>query len=240
MWQGRKVSVVFPACNEEENVRHAIEDFLATGYVDEIIVVDNNSTDNTRQEVEKTKAKLVSESKQGFGHAFQRGLREATGELIFMAEPDGTFFGKDVLKLLAYIDDFDFVLGTRTSKEFVWRGANMGFFLRWGNWVVAKKLEVLFNGPALTDCGCSFRLIKKEVLDKIIDHFTVGGSHFLPETTILAIVGGLKVVEVPVNYSRRSGASKITGRKSRTIGVGLKMVGLILKYRIRFLFKRKP
>ena len=64
---------------------------------------------------------------------FGAGWREARGDIIILAEPDGTFIGRDVLKLLAYADDFDMVCGTRTTRELIWDQANMGWFLRVGN-----------------------------------------------------------------------------------------------------------
>src|SRR5207253_2198265 len=104
---------------------------------------------------------VIHEPRQGYGNALRRGMAEAQGEYIVLAEPDGTFMGKDVLKLLAYADDFDLVLGTRTTRELIWHGANMGWQLRWGNWVVAKLLQVLFGGPSLSDCGCTLRLVRR-------------------------------------------------------------------------------
>src|SRR5262249_15453354 len=109
MYSSKHVSVVFPAYNEEESIRAAVEDFFATGVVDEVIVVDNNSRDRTVKEAARTKARLVREEAQGYGHALRRGLREAAGEIVILAEPDGTFIGRDVLKLLAYSEDFDMV-----------------------------------------------------------------------------------------------------------------------------------
>ena len=87
----------------------------------------------------------------------------------------------------------------------------MGWFLRVGNWAVAKLIQILHAGPSLTDCGCTLRLIRRSALEQIGDRFTVGGSHFLPEMVILALKGGLRVIEVPVNYRGRVGESKITG-----------------------------
>ena len=122
-----------------------------------------------------------------------------------LAEPDGTFMGKDVLKLLAYADDFDLVLGTRTTRELIWHGANMGWQLRWGNWLVAKLLQVLFGGPSLSDCGCTLRLVRRPRPQRLLPRFTVGGSHFLPEMVCLALLDGLRLVEVPVNYRDAGG-----------------------------------
>ena len=227
----KSVSVVFPAYNEEGYIRPAVEDFFVPAVVDEVVVVDNNSRDRTAEEAGRTRARVVRESKQGYGHALQRGLREATGDIVILAEPDGTFLGRDVLKLLAYADDFDMVCGTRTTRELVWDQANMGWFLRIGNWTVAKMLQLLYGGPSLSDCGCTLRLVHRPALEQIRDDLTVGGSHFLPEMVILALKRRLKVIEVPVNYRGRVGESKITGNLRGTLRTGFNMIALILKYR---------
>jgi glycosyltransferase involved in cell wall biosynthesis len=231
MFNGKRVSVVFPAYNEEKNIINAVEDFFSTGIVDEIVVVDNNSSDNTAKNVLQTRARLVREQKQGYGYALQRGLREASGDLIIMAEPDGTFLGKDIFKLLAYADDFKIVLGTRTAKELIWDGANMNFALRFGNILVAKLTEWLYSGPCLTDCGCTLRLLHRDALEKIIDDFTVGKSHFLPEIVILALQRKIPIIEIPVNYRDRVGISKITGKLKGTVITALNMLAIIIKYK---------
>ncbi|MDQ3811122.1 MAG: glycosyltransferase family 2 protein, partial [Chloroflexota bacterium] len=154
---------------------------------------------------------------------------------VVLAEPDGTFMGKDVLKLLAYADDFDLVLGTRTTRELIWRGANMGWQLRWGNWLVAKFLQVIFGGPSLSDCGCTLRLVRRQTAERMLPRFTVGGSHFLPEMVCLALIDRVRLIEVPVNYRRRIGESKITGSTARALRVGAGMLAVIVRYR---LFKR--
>ena len=223
------VSVVLPAYNEESGVRAAIEDFFATGVVDEVVVVDNNSRDRTAAEAARTRARVVGETAQGYGHALRRGLAEATGDLIVMAEPDGTFVARDVVKLLAYADDFDMVCGTRTTRELVWEQANMGWFLRFGNLAVAKLIQVLYNGPSLSDCGCTFRLVHRTAAERIRGRLTVGGSHFLPEMVIVGLKAGLRVIEVPVNYRGRVGESKITGTLRGTLDTGFRMLGLVLR-----------
>jgi len=232
MYGDKRVSVVLPAYNEEPHIRQAVLDFFLPGIVDEVIVVDNNSRDRTGEEAARTAARVVAEPAQGYGYALRRGLREATGDLMILAEPDGTFVGRDVLKLLAYSEDFDMVCGTRTTRELIWEQANMGWFLRVGNWAVAKLIQVLHDGPSLTDCGCTLRLIHRAALDQIRDQFTVGGSHFLPEMVILALKRGLRVIEVPVNYRGRLGESKITGTLKGTLITGFRMIGLVLKYRV--------
>jgi glycosyltransferase involved in cell wall biosynthesis len=233
MYGSKSVSVVFPAYNEEKYIRSAVVDFFIPDVVDEVVVVDNNSRDRTAEEAQQTQARLVTETKQGYGNALRRGLREATGDLVILAEPDGTFVGRDVLKLLAYADDFDMVCGTRTTRELIWTQANMGWFLRMGNWTVAKMLQFLYGGPSLSDCGCTLRLTHRAALQRFQDDLTVGGSHFLPEMVILALQRGLRVIEVPVNYRGRVGESKITGSMKGTLSTGFHMIGLILKYRFK-------
>src|SRR5215510_16284216 len=232
MYGAKTVSIVFPAYNEGGNIRRAVEDFFLTGVVDEIVVVDNNSRDGTASEASATRARVVSETQQGYGHALRRGLREATGDLVIMAEPDGTFVGRDVMKLLAYADDFEMVCGTRTTRELIWRQANMGWFLRWGNWMVAKMIQVLYGGPSLTDCGCTLRLTHRRALARIQDDLTVGDSHFLPEMVIAALKRGVRIIEVPVNYRGRIGQSKITGTLKGTLRTGLRMIALIVRLRL--------
>jgi len=240
MWNGQTVSVVFPCYNEEEGIGRAINDFFSTGYVDEIVVVDNNSRDRSAEIVRGTPARLVTEEQQGYGFALRRGLHDASGDLIILAEPDGTFIGKDVLKLLAYSDDFEMVCGTRTTRELIWAEANMGIFLRLGNWLVAKMLEFLFNGPSFSDCGCTLRLIRRSAAHRIQPHLTVGKSHFLPEMVILGLLSRTRIVEVPVNYRGRLGTSKITGSFKTAWRVGWHMITLIWSYRVRSWLGRTP
>ncbi len=232
MWQGKRVSVVVPAYNEAANIERAVADFASFEAIDEVLVVDNNSRDDTGRRAEEAGARVVPESRQGYGYALRRGLAEASGDYIVLAEPDGTFIAKDVLKLLAYADDFDLVLGTRTTRELIWREANMGWFLRVGNWVVAKLLQVLFDAPSLSDCGCTLRLVRREAAVRMLPRLTVGGSHFLPEMVCLALLDGRRIIEVPVNYRGRVGESKITGSFETAIRVGLRMIGIILRYRL--------
>jgi glycosyltransferase involved in cell wall biosynthesis len=231
MWQGRRVAVVFPAFNEEASIADAVAEFAALDAVDEVLVVDNNSRDRTAQRAASAGARVVREPRQGYGHALRRGLTDADAEYVVLAEPDGTFMAKDVLKLLAYADDFDLVLGTRTTRELIWHGANMGWQLRWGNWVVAKLLQVLFGGPSLSDCGCTLRLVRRSAVERMLPRFTVGGSHFLPEMVCLALLDGDRLVEVPVNYRHRVGESKITGSMQTTVRVAARMITVIVRYR---------
>ena len=233
MWHGRTVSVVLPTYNERDSIRECIDEFLKTDVVDEVVVVNNNAAPGTSEEVAKTAAREVFERRQGYGFAIQRGFREATGDYLIVSEPDGTFLGRDILKLLAYADDFDVVYGSRTARMFIWRGANMGLFLRWGNWAVAKLMEFLFNSTNLTDVGCTTRLIHRAALRQIQPYFTIGGSSFGPEMMLLTLLSGQKVIQIPVNYLPRVGQSSVTGDFKKAFVLGMTMIGLVLRYRIQ-------
>jgi len=241
MWHGRSVSVILPTYNERGSIRQSIEDFFGTGVVDEVLVVNNNAAPGTSEEVAMTRAREIHEPRQGYGNAIRRGFREANGEYLIVSEPDGTFLGRDALKLLAYADDFDVVYGSRTARMFIWRGANMGLFLRWGNWAVAKLMEFLFNSTNLTDVGCTTRLIRRSALGTIQPYFTIGGSAFGPEMMVLTLLCGLKVIQIPVNYLPRVGESSVTGDVRKALFLGLEMIGLVLRYRVRsWLGRRMP
>jgi len=240
MWNQSTVSVVFPTYNEKDSIREAIEDFFASGYVDEVVVVNNNAAEGTDDEVRKTNARLVYETRQGYGHALWKGMDEATGDLVILAEPDGTFSGGDVVKLLAYSEDRPAVFGTRTAREFVWEGANMGIFLKWGNYAVGKLVEFLFNTTFLSDVGCTMKLLRKEVIQTLRPQFTVGGSAFGPELMLLVILNGFPFVEIPINYRKRVGESSVTGNKIKAFFLGTEMILMILRYRFLSWIGRLP
>ena len=109
----------------------------------------------------------------------------------------------------------------------------MGWFLRWGNWAVAKLVEVLFNTSHLSDVGCTYRVFTRELADLIAERMHVGGSHFGPEMMLLTIASGARFVEIPVNYLPRVGTSSVTGSLRNAIGIGLRMILLILDFRRR-------
>jgi glycosyltransferase involved in cell wall biosynthesis len=233
MWNGQDVSVVLMTYAERDSIRGVIDGFFATGLVDEVVVVDNNAEPGTADEVALTEARLVHEARQGYGHATRRGLLEARGELVVLAEPDGTFLPEDLMKLLVYSDECDVVFGTRTTRELIWLGANMSWFLRWGNWAVAKLIEVLFDTSHLSDVGCTYRLLRSDVAAHVAGNLTVGGSHAGAEIILLTVTSGARFVEVPVNYLPRVGVSSVTGDPRAAVDVGLRMILLILRTRLR-------
>lgn len=240
MWNGKTVSVALPTYNEKDSIYECIQGFFASGVVDEVIVCNNNAAPGTSEEVARTRALEVFELKQGYGYSCQRALAEATGDLIVLSEPDGSFEPADIFKLLAYSADFDVVLGSRTNRELIWTGANMGWFMKWGNWAVGKFVEFIFNTATISDVGCTMRLVSRPVLETIMPHFTIGGSHFGPEMMLLCIRSKASIIEIPMNYPPRVGMSMVTGNRWVAFLLGLRMIELISRFRLRTLFGKGP
>jgi hypothetical protein len=134
------------------------------------------------------------------------------------------------LKFLAYSDEFEVVLGTRTTRELIGERANMGLFLRWGNWSVAKFIMLLFNTTSLSDVGCTFRLLRREVYEAIRPSFSVGSSHFGLEMMLLIFSRKFHTIEISINYLARTGVSSVTGDLRKAIALGLTMIIFVLKY----------
>jgi len=237
MWKGQKVSVVFSTYNEKDSIRKFIDDCFEIKVVDEVIAVDNNAVKGTKEEILKTKAKYFLEKRQGFGNGYRRALEEATGDILIMSEPDSTFDAKDVMKFLAYSDDFSVVFGTRTTSIMIGKGANMGLFLKWGNFAVAKFVEFLFNTNHLSDVGCTYRLIKRRAYERIKNKFVITGNEFNPDMMLQIIRNNIRFIEIPVNYLKRVGESSVTGKQWKAFFVGWKMIFLIIKHRLGIIKK---
>jgi glycosyltransferase involved in cell wall biosynthesis len=229
MWNGRSIAVVLPTYREKASIRAIVEGFATLGIVDEIIVVNNNAELGTSAAIAGTPAQEVFEPRQGYGAAIRRGIAETGADLVCICEPDGTFEPADLFKLLAYSDDFDFVYGSRTMRDFIWEGANMGPFLRWGNWAVAKLIEMLLNTASLTDVGCTMRLVPGHAVRRLLPHFTVEDGAFGPEMMMLSIIAGWRIVQLPVNYRPRAGYPGTTENPTEAVKIGLQMISLVAR-----------
>ena len=233
MWNGRTVAVILPTYRERSSIAACIKGFEALGIVDDLVVINNNAEPGTSAEVATTTAREVFETTQGYGAAIQRGLREVDADLICVCEPDATFDPADLSKLLPYSAECDAVFGSRTVSTFIWSGANMNWFLRWGNWAVAKLIEVLFNTPYLSDVGCTYRVLTRECVRRIQPEFRSNGSRFGLEMQLLVVAAGDRFVQVPVNYHPRVGESAVTGDFGKAVGLGLDMIRLVVVTRSR-------
>jgi glycosyltransferase involved in cell wall biosynthesis len=235
MWNGKTVSVVVPAYNEEATVRQIVEEVLRDAPVDEVIVVNNNSTDRTVEEASKTPARILFEPRPGYGFALRKGLESAKGDHVVLFDADGNFVASDIGKLLAYTDCFDFVKGTRSRPELVEDGIYSPF-LSWlvlvANIAVSKFQQFVFRGPVLTDAGCTLRLIKSDTLRKLLPFITVGGGHFQADLTNLAMIKKTRMIEVPVRFTKRRGGYSKYGTVTGLTKVALNMILLTVRQRI--------
>lgn len=213
MWSSKKVSVIFPTYREKRSIKTAIESFFSTGFVDEIIVVDNNAEKGTREEVAKTHARLIHEEKQGYGHAIRKGLSSTKADLIIVAEPDGSFDGKDVVKLLAYSDDFEMVFGSRTHVPLVQKGSDMTLYKRLGDVLLGKLVTFLFPCSPLTDLGCTLRITTRSAWKKIERECQAADGIFAAEWVLAAAKNNVRFMEIPVNYKARVGKSLFVGNQ---------------------------
>lgn len=213
MWKKQTVAVIFPTYREKDSIFDAIEEFDSSGYVDEIIVVDNNAQEGTEEEVKKTRAKLVKEKRQGYGRAIRTGIEHTKADLLIIAEPDGTFDGRDVTKLLAYSDDFDTVFGTRTHVSLIEDKSEMTFLRRILDYVYGRLINVLFMTSArLTDVGCTLRLTNRKGWNKVKSECKSNGSIFATEWELVAAKNKVRFIEIPINFRARVGISSVTDK----------------------------
>ncbi len=226
-----RVHVGLTALNDEEAIASAVRDFKENPRVDRLVVVDNGSTDGTVAAAERAGADLVvSEARVGYGSCCQRALAEAaTGaDVIILCEGDMTFSGRDVAKLLAYLENCDLVLGTRATQELREPDTQMDWAINPINQIVAKLAQIRFWGTRLTDVGCTYRAMRVNAYHRLAPTLTVNGSHFSPHMFIEALKLGMPVIEVPVVFKRRVGQSKGVGaNKIKAARVAVSMLRLI-------------
>ncbi len=241
MYLENTVSLVIPAHNEEQTIAAVVDEFRRCPYLDEILVVANNCSDDTVARAQANGARVIEESKPGYGSALLAGMSAAKGDILVLTEADGSFHAKDLIKLLVYLADAQMVMGTRTTKQLVEQGANMRFPLRWGNVFMAKFLQLMWlrpMEPRFTDVGCTFRALWRETFEKIRPHLSESGPSFSPEMMCAALLAKCRTIEVPVTYSRRAGGeskhSDTLGRQASTAWAMFKTI-----FRMRFSRRRR-
>lgn len=223
-----KISLIIPAYNEEKSIDKTIKDFKEK--VDEILVVNNSSKDKTGEVAQKAGAKVYTVHVGGYGDAIKYGCDKASGEILVIVEADNTFRAKDIGKLLEYMKDADMVIGTRTTRQMIEQGSNMGSFLRWGNVGLGKLIEALWwnQEPRFTDVGCTFRAIWKDSYIKMRENLHAQGPEFSPEMMIEALRARLRVIEIPVSYYKRFTGESKHSAGFKKIKTGLNMLRVIL------------
>ncbi|MEZ7515831.1 glycosyltransferase family 2 protein [Flavobacterium frigidarium] len=223
------IKVIIPAYNEEKAIANVIKDIPS--YVDEVIVISNNSTDNTVAVAQKAGATVLSENKKGYGHACLKGLDYIAKlpnkpDIIVFLDGDYSDYPEELTQIVAPIitDGIDLVIGARAAHL---RAKNsMTPQQVFGNWL-ATFLMKLFFGATFTDLG-PFRAIKYDKLVALnMEDKTYGWT---VEMQLKALKQKYSYVEIPVRYKNRIGVSKISGTVKGTFMAGIKIIGWIFKY----------
>jgi glycosyltransferase involved in cell wall biosynthesis len=226
-----RVSIIIPTHNEASAIAHVLADIPAD--VDEVIVVDGNSTDGTPEIAAKMGARVLRESRRGYGRACLTGLASASApDIVVFLDGDYSDRPAELPLLLAPIIEgrADITLGSRLA------GPRIPGALPWhaalGNRLAASLIGMLY-GVKITDLG-PFRAARAEVLRSLALEETTYG--WAVEMILKGAIEGLRIVEVPVSYYPRIGQSKISGTVKGTVGAAW----FILSRIMRHYFRRRP
>jgi glycosyltransferase involved in cell wall biosynthesis len=223
------IKVIIPAYNEQDSIANVIRDIPEI--VDEIVVISNNSTDNTEINAKNAGATVLSENKKGYGFACLKGMHYISNQvtkpdIIVFLDGDYSDYPEQLTEIIAPIlkDNIDFVVGARV-KELREVGA-MTPQQVFGNWLATFLMKIFF-GAKFTDLG-PFRAIKYNQLVRLeMQDKTYGWT---VEMQLKALKQKLSYLEVPMKYRNRIGVSKVSGTVKGTIFAGIKILGWIFKY----------
>ena len=223
------IKVIIPAFNEKDSIAKVIAEIPSI--VEEIIVVSNNSTDNTIEIAKAAGATVLSEDKKGYGSACLKGLEYISNQtikpnIVVFLDGDYSDYPEELIKIVQPIikDDIDLVIGAR-NKELREYGAMTPQQI-FGNWLATILMKIFFNAK-FSDLG-PFRAIKYDKLLTLqMQDKTYGWTI---EMQLKALKQKMKYCEVPVRYRKRIGVSKISGTIKGTVMAGVKILGWIFKY----------
>jgi glycosyltransferase involved in cell wall biosynthesis len=226
------IKVIIPAFNEADSIANVIEDLPDT--VSEIIVVNNNSSDNTAENARKAGATVLTENRIGYGYACLRGMeyvatQSDTSDIIVFIDGDYSDYPEELSKLVEPIlkNGYDFVIGARDSR--LREEGSMTPHQIFGNWLATFLMKLFFRAT-FTDLG-PFRAIKYDKLLLLeMEDKTYGWT---VEMQLKALKKKLTYTEVPVRYKKRIGVSKVSGTVKGSIFAGIKILGWIFKYSIK-------
>lgn len=224
-----KIKVIIPAYNEADSITHVINDI--PGFVNEVIVVSNNSTDNTEINAKKAGATVLKEPNKGYGYACLKGMQYVASQnekpdIIVFLDGDYSDYPEELTTIIAPIlnSNIDFVVGARVKE--LREDGSMTIPQIFGNWL-ATSLMTVFFGAKFTDLG-PFRAIKYEKLLSLnMEDKTYGWT---VEMQLKILKQKHTYIEVPVNYRNRIGVSKVSGTIKGAIFAGVKILGWIFKY----------
>lgn len=223
------IKVIIPAYNEQDSIAKVINDIPKI--VDEVIVINNNSADNTEINAKKAGATVLIERRKGYGYACLKGMdyiakQKTKPEIVVFLDGDYSDYPEQLTAIINPIikDNIDFVIGSRV-KELREYGAMTPQQI-FGNWL-ATSLMKLFFGAKFTDLG-PFRAIKyNKLLALKMGDKTYGWT---VEMQLKALKQKLNYTEVPMKYRNRIGVSKVSGTVKGSIFAGVKILSWIFKY----------
>ena len=214
-----KIVVVIPCYNEAKTIKKVIRDFQRELPDARILVVDNNSTDNTSAKARKAGAEVITEKRQGKGFAVQRSLEEFREDIFVMVDGDDTYKAYDVHKLIELVvnDKADMSVGDRMHKDNRARGA-FSTSHWYGNLFLTGMLNVFFR-TGLNDMQSGLRVMNKRFINSTA--LLAGGFAIEPELTIQAVEKGMIIKEIPIDLDARpkGSHSKISAVRDGTIAL---------------------
>ncbi|WP_298766321.1 glycosyltransferase family 2 protein [uncultured Polaribacter sp.] len=223
------INVIIPAYNEQDSIANVIHDI--PNFVEEIIVVSNNSTDFTEQNAKNAGAIVLSENRKGYGYACLKGMdylaqKETKTDIVVFLDGDYSDYPEQLEELVAPIinKNIDFVIGARV-KELREIGAMTPQQI-FGNWLATFLMKLFFNAK-FTDLG-PFRAIKyNKLLALQMEDKTYGWT---VEMQLKALKHKFTYTEIPMKYRNRIGVSKVSGTVKGSIFAGIKILSWIFKY----------
>ena len=224
-----RVSVIIPTRNEAQAIGRVLAD-LPADLVTEVILVDSNSTDGTPEIAAKMGARVIRETRRGYGQACLTGLASASApDIVVFLDGDYGDRPAELPLLLAPITDgrADITLGSRLAGQRI-PGA-LPWHAKFGNRLAAGLINFLY-GVRISDLG-PFRAARADVLPALALEQTTYG--WAVEIILKGALGGFRIVEVPVSYYPRIGKSKISGTVRGTLGAAWFILSLIVRYYFR-------
>jgi glycosyltransferase involved in cell wall biosynthesis len=222
------VAVVIPALNEEEPIADVVRECLATKIPNEIVVVDNGSSDRTAERAREAGACVVSEPRPGYGRACAAGVRAVSPECKIIVFLDGD--GSDCPEFMSQLIDpiasgqFDFMIGSRTRGQR--EPGSMNFQQIFAGRLAGGLISILY-GVRYTDM-CPFRAVCRSALEKLSMKEETYGWNL--EMQMKAARAGLRVLEVPVDHRcRTGGVSKVSGTFRGTFIAGARIIATFLR-----------
>lgn len=226
------IKVIIPAINEEKAIANVIAEIPNT--VDEIIVINNNSTDSTELVAKNAGATVLSETREGYGYACLKGMEyianlEFKPDIVVFLDGDYSDYPEELTQLIEPIlnQNIDFVIGARVPN--LRETGSMTPQQVYGNRLATFLMKIFFKSK-FTDLG-PFRAIK---YDKLVGLFMQDKTYgWTIEMQLKVIKQKLSYVEIPVRYKNRIGVSKVSGTLKGTIFAGAKIIGWIVKYTLK-------